>query len=184
MHRLTLAFERLHGSLTAKRAQLLNWDEVEGRSIIFLGAPAQNVPAGEVQIDGMHFERLGEANALVNERPRAGEQAVYRTYGPPYTSDYAIIAYTASPNRAYPALVLAGTNTFGTQAAADFVTRDSTVGQLLDQLGVRNGEAVPHFVAMIEVKPPAAAAQTHSRNALASASVKIGRFARAKFQPL
>lgn len=150
---LCVTFDAFHSAIAVKRAQLLTWDEVEKRNLIFLGTPAQNLPAGEVRIEGFHFENREPLNAIVNERPAAGEPDAFLTEGaPPYTSDYAIVALTESPRGDHPALVLAGTNTYGTQAAAEFVTREAKVSELLAKLQVRPGQPMPYFVAILKVK--------------------------------
>jgi hypothetical protein len=151
-HRLTATFLGLGSSILAKRAQSLSWEDVSGRSIVIVGSPAQNLPAKEIPIDGFHFTHGEKFNEIVNEKPAQGEQAVFRTYGPPYTTDYAIVAYGDSPDHARPAMVLAGTTTYGTQAAAEYVTNEARVSDLLSRLGVRHGQSVPHFAVILEQK--------------------------------
>ena len=152
VHDLDVAFSTLNRSLVVKRSQLLTWDEVQGRNLIFLGSPAQNLPTGEVRIEGFHFALQGQENVLVNEKPATGEPDSFVGSGPPYTSGYALVAYTDSPNHVNSALVLGGTNTFGTQGAAELVTRESKVSELLRALHIRPGQTVPYFVAVLEVK--------------------------------
>ena len=152
VHDLDVAFSTLNRSLVVKRSQLLTWDEVQGRNLIFLGSPAQNLPTGEVRIEGFHFALQGQENVLVNEKPATGEPNSFVGSGPPYTSGYALVAYTDSPNHVNSALVLGGTNTFGTQGAAELVTRESKVSELLRALHIRPGQTVPYFVAVLEVK--------------------------------
>jgi len=105
-----------------------------------------------VRIEGFHFALQGQENVLVNEKPATGEPNSFVGSGPPYTSGYALVAYTDSPNHVNSALVLGGTNTFGTQGAAELVTRESKVSELLRALHIRPGQAVPYFVAVLEVK--------------------------------
>ena len=152
VHDLDVAFSALNRSFVIKRSQLLTWDEVQGRNLIFLGSPFQNLPAGEVRIEGFHFDRQGQDYVLVNEKPASGEPGFFQASGPPYTSAYAVVAYTDSLNHANSALVLGGTNTYGTEGAAEFVTREGKVSELLSALHVRPGQIVPHFTVVLEVK--------------------------------
>lgn len=151
-HRLTATFAALGSSIQVKRAQSLSWEDVNDRSIVIVGSPAQNLPAKEIPIDGFHFTHGEKYNEIVNERPAQGEQAVFRTYGPPYATDYAIVAYGDSPGRARPAMVLAGTTTYGTQAAAEYVTSEAKASDLLSRLGARHHQDVPHFAVILEQK--------------------------------
>jgi len=152
VHRLTETFHALQSFVQVKRAQSLSWDEVDRRSLIIVGSPAQNLPAREIPLGGFHFTHGETANEIVNESPGQGEPAVFRTLGPPYSADYAIVSYGDSPNRVYPAMVLAGTTTYGTQAAAEFVTSEEGVTNLLGLLGVRRHQPVPHFTVILEQK--------------------------------
>jgi hypothetical protein len=46
-------------------------------------------------------------------------------------------------------LTLAGITEYGTEAAADFVTKEDSLNELLTRLGVRDGSAVPPFEALL-----------------------------------
>ncbi len=72
--------------------------------------------------------------------------------GMPLTEDYAIIGLVPGMNPARSLLILAGTTTIGTQAAAEYVCRQNTLEQLLLRLSVsENGEMKP-FEAVLHVK--------------------------------
>jgi hypothetical protein len=47
--------------------------------------------------------------------------------------------------------VLAGTTTYGTQAAAEFLTREDLLKELLSRLKVKPGNPVPDFTAILSV---------------------------------
>ena len=86
----------------------------------------------------------------MNLCPLAGEAPVY--YGPrtrPYQFDYAVLALGRSINPGHWALALAGITEFGTQAAAEFVTREQYVSALLVKLHVQAGGSVPSFEALL-----------------------------------
>ena len=95
--------------------------------------------------------RLG-AGGIVNLHPQPGEQEIYYGSGRPYSLDYAIIAMIPGIQPGHRILILAGTNTYGVQAAADFTARPDLIGELLARLGVRGRDNIPHFEALIEVK--------------------------------
>ncbi|MCL5742503.1 MAG: hypothetical protein M1541_01055 [Acidobacteria bacterium] len=62
------------------------------------------------------------------------------------------MAYGDGPSRIHPAMVLAGTTTYGTQAAAEFVTNEERVSGLLRTLNVRSRQRVPHFTVILQQK--------------------------------
>jgi hypothetical protein len=72
--------------------------------------------------------------------------------GTPLTEDYAMVGLVPGMNPARSVLILAGTTTIGTQAAADYVCRQDSLEQLLLRLSVsENGEMKP-FEAVVHVK--------------------------------
>jgi hypothetical protein len=70
----------------------------------------------------------------------------------PLTEDYGIVALVPGMNSARSVLILAGTTTIGTQAAAEYVCRQDSLEQLLLRLSVsENGQMKP-FEAVLRVK--------------------------------
>ncbi len=141
-------------SARVKRGTLLTWDEDRDSNLIFVGGPLAATPLREVPFfRDFEFRSPGEhgpAGVIANLRPKPGEQPLYR--GPevrPYRFDYALIALGPSANRSRQALVLAGITEYGTQAAAEFVTREQTVRELLKRLKVSHKQPVPSFEAVI-----------------------------------
>jgi hypothetical protein len=151
VYELTKLFAALHGSFRLKRSGLLTWDDAKDHDLIFLGAPVQNLPLGEVRLRQFRFESRDGRTVIVNVKPQAKEQ---QEYAPPQErplhSDYAIVARIWSPVASRHVLVLAGTTTYGTQAAAEFVCRKESVERLLERLGSSRG-AIPEFEALIGV---------------------------------
>jgi len=94
--------------------------------------------------------RLG-FGGIVNVHPRPGELDIYYGSGNPYTSDYAVLAMLPGLKPEHRILVLAGTNTYGVQAAADFACRADLLTGLLSRLNVRNRDRVTDFEALLEV---------------------------------
>jgi hypothetical protein len=66
--------------------------------------------------------RLG-FGGTINLHPGEGEPAIYYGSGHPYTSDYAVLAMLPGLKPEHRVLMLAGTKTYGVQAAADFAAR-------------------------------------------------------------
>jgi hypothetical protein len=151
-------FSRFRRSIRLKRAELLTWDEAQTTNLILVGSPESNSRLRQIPpLQYFDFKssraepRLG-VGGIVNVHPRPGEEFVYYGSGNPYTSDYAVIAMLPGLKPEYRILVLAGTNTYGLQAAAEFVCRPDLVNKLLTLLNVRSRDRVPDFEALVEVK--------------------------------
>uniref|UniRef100_Q01RD6 Uncharacterized protein n=1 Tax=Solibacter usitatus (strain Ellin6076) TaxID=234267 RepID=Q01RD6_SOLUE len=140
-----------------KRAELLTWDEVKEANVVFVGAPDANSRLGELaplqhfKFKSSHDEPRYGIGGIVNLHPAAGEEAIY--FGPvrPYVFDYAIIALLPNLHPERKVLILAGTNTYGCQAAAEFLTRTDLLGELYQRLGVAKGGKLPDFEALLKV---------------------------------
>ncbi|MGA2274148.1 MAG: hypothetical protein ABSH00_11380 [Bryobacteraceae bacterium] len=139
-----------------KRRALLTWDEAKSSNLIFVGGPLAETPMRDTTIlqDFQFRNRLngvpGPSGAIMNLHPLPGEEPVY--YGPtarPFQFDYAVIAWKSSTTAGRQTLALAGITEFGTQAAAEYVTREAYVGELLGKLHVQPGQPVPLFEALL-----------------------------------
>lgn len=127
-----------------RRAQRLNWDEARDRDIIFLGSPSENLPVGQLQLE-KHFafrvspgpERRGDLS-IVNLQPQAGELPEYFASTQPITEDYAVVVLTQGISVSQSIVLLAGTTTYGTEAAAEFISKAESVSTLWGRMGRRS----------------------------------------------
>jgi hypothetical protein len=108
-------------------------------------------PLQHFRFKSSHDEPRYGIGGIVNVHPAAGEEAIY--FGPvrPYNYDYAIIALLPNLRPERKVLILAGTNTYGCQAAAEFVTRADLLGELYEHLGIPKGAKLPDFEALLKV---------------------------------
>jgi hypothetical protein len=154
---LSSLFSLAGRSSRLKRAELLTWDEVKDSNVVFVGAPEANSRLGELaplqhfRFKSSHEEPQFGTGGIVNVHPGTGEDAVYYGPGKPFAFDYAIIALLPNLNPERKVLILAGTNTYGCQAMAEFVTRPDLLGELYRRLGVPEGEHLPDFEALLKV---------------------------------
>jgi hypothetical protein len=89
---------------------------------------------------------------IVNAHPAAGEQSVYfGSKGLPIVEDYALVELAATSGSARSILVLAGTTTFGTEAAVEFLCDDAQMRSLLPRVSAGSGRLAP-FSALLHVK--------------------------------
>ena len=157
IHELDQMFGQMGRKVRVKRGRLLNWDDAKSRDVVFLGSPSENLSLRELSL-GREFRfqtmtappRAGDLG-IVNLHPLAGEQPVY--FGSrelPITEDYALVEMTGSAS-AQSILMLAGTTTFGTQAAVEFLCDEEHVRQLLPRVQTGAGRLAP-FTALLHVK--------------------------------
>jgi len=140
-----------------KRAELLTWDEAKDANVVFVGAPEANSRLGELAPlrhfrfkSGREEPRVG-LGGIVNVHPAANEDAIYFGSGHPYPFDYAVIAMLPSLHPEHKVLIVAGTNTYGCQAAAEFLTRPDQIGDLYRRLGAPRNGPPPDFEALLKV---------------------------------
>ncbi|HZU25892.1 MAG TPA: hypothetical protein VFA04_10235, partial [Bryobacteraceae bacterium] len=145
----------LNHPLRIKRGRLLSLDDVKNNDLIFVGSPSENLTLRDVpSTTEFQFRTVADGPrkgdvSIVNVHPQAGEPQAWLGSQVPLTEDYAVVALVAGLNPAYHVLILAGTTTLGTQAAVEYVCRESSVRGLLNRAGstptgVRPFEAVLH----------------------------------------
>jgi hypothetical protein len=160
VHNLDEVFGLLGRGLRVKRGSLFSLDDAQNNDLIFVGSPSENLTL--LDIPGSQefvFQRLTTGPrsgdlAIVNEHPQPGEPAavVASPSTSPLTEDYAIIALTPGLNPVRSVMILAGTTTFGTQGAVEFVSRQNSVADLLSRLSVTKADDLKPFEALLRVK--------------------------------
>lgn len=160
VHSLDRVFGLLHRGLRVKRGSLFTLDDVQNNDLIFVGSPSENLTLKEIpSTKEFVFQRLDSGPrkgdlAIVNVRPEVGESKEY--LASPSTSpfsfeDYAVVALLPGLSPSRSIMILAGTTTFGTQGAVDYVCRQNSVEELLLRLSVsKTGELKP-FEALLRV---------------------------------
>ena len=160
VHELDRVFGQMHRQIRVKRGSLFSLDDAKNNNLIFVGSPFENLTLLEIPgTQEFVFKRADSGprkgdEAIFNVHPQTGEAKVF--FGPPgnapLTEDYAVVALVKGLNPGQAVLILAGTTTLGTQAAVEFVCRQSSVEELLLRLPVtQNGQLKP-FEAVIRVK--------------------------------
>jgi hypothetical protein len=160
VHDLDHVFGELHGRLRVKRGSLFTLDDAKNNDLIFVGSPAENLTLRELpSTQDFVFQRLQSGPrkgdlALINVHPQADEakEFVATPSEKQLTEDYAVIGLERGLNPAHSVLILAGTTTMGTQAAAEFVSHQNSIEQLLLRLSVSNTGQLRPFEAVLRVK--------------------------------
>jgi hypothetical protein len=153
---LSRVFTELHHALRVKRGRLLALDDVKNNDLIFLGSPTENLTLREITTtQDFVFHVIGSGDRkgdtkILNVHPRPGEPREFLTAPKlPIPDDYGLIGLVPGINPSRWILVLAGTTTMGTQAAAEFVSREDSVKMLLDRIP---GSGIKPFEAVIRVR--------------------------------
>jgi hypothetical protein len=160
VHNLDQVFGLLRRRIRVKRGSLFSLDDAQNNDLIFVGSPSENLTL--LDIPGSKefvFKRLTSGPrqgdlGIVNVHPQSGEPGVVvaSPSASPLTEDYAIIALMPGLNPVRSVMILAGTTTFGTQGAVEFVSRQNSVADLLSRLSVTKTGDLEPFEALLHVK--------------------------------
>ena len=160
VHELDQVFNLLNRPIRVKRGSLFSLDDIKNNDLIFVGSPSENLTLLEIPgTKEFVFQRLTTGQrkgdlAIVNAHPQQGEanEFLASPENRPFTEDYAVIALMKGLNPERSVMILAGTTTFGTQGAVEYVCRQDSVEKLLLRLALAdNGESKP-FEALLHVK--------------------------------
>jgi len=160
IHQLDRIFSLLNRQLRVKRGALFSLDDAKNNDLIFVGSPSENLTL--LDIPGTRefvFQRLDSGPrkgdlAVVNVHPQAGEPKIFLATpaNQPTTEDYAVVSLLPGLDPSRSILILAGNSTFGTQAAVEYVCREDSLKELLQQLKVSKPADIKPFEALLHVK--------------------------------
>lgn len=160
VHSLDQVFDSLHRKLRVKRGSLFSLDDAKNNDLIFVGSPSENLTLQE--IPGTHefvFQRVGSGPrkgdlAILDVHPAHGESKFYLASPStaPLTEDYAVIAFLPGLNPSRSVMIMAGTTTFGTQGAVEYVCRQNSVEELLLRLSVADSGELRPFESLLHIK--------------------------------
>ncbi len=159
IHALDDAFGALGRTILVKRGSLFTLDDVKDNNLIFVGSPSENLSLLDIpNMEEFVFQRVASGKrqgdlSIVNKNPKAGEANAYLASpsDAPLTEDYAVIGLVPGIGSGRYVMILAGTTTFGTQGAVEFVCRQDSVEKLLHEIPDSAGLTKP-FEALVRVK--------------------------------
>jgi hypothetical protein len=159
VHQLDHIFTLLNRQIRVKRGALFSLDDAKNNDLIFIGSPAENLTLLEIPGTQQFVFRKAPAPRdgdveVVNVHPDPGEPTTFiaSPSNQPITEDYAVIGLEPGIDPVRSMLILAGTTTMGTQAAAEYVCREDSLAELLHRLGVSKAEDLKPFEALLRVK--------------------------------
>jgi hypothetical protein len=160
IHQLDRVFALLNRPLRVKRGALFSLDDAKNNDLIFVGSPSENLTL--LDIPGTQefvFRRLDSGPrkgdlAVLNVHPLANEPKMFLATpaNQPTVEDYAVVSLLPGLDPSRSILILAGNSTFGTQAAVEYVCREDSLKELLEQLKVSNANELKPFEALLRVK--------------------------------
>jgi hypothetical protein len=160
IHALDDAFGTLGRRLRVKRGSLFTLDDVRNNNLIFVGSPSENLSL--LDIPGTQefvFQRVASGPrqgdlSIVSKHPQAGESDVYLASPSnfPMTEDYSVVGLVPGIGSGQYVMILAGTTTFGTQGAVEFVCRQDSVEKLLRAIPNSSSGTIKPFEALVRVK--------------------------------
>lgn len=159
IHDLDEAFGELGRHILVKRGSLFSLDDTRNANLIFVGSPSENlslqdIPASEEFVfqRATTGPRKGDLE-IVSKHPKPGEAASYMASpsGSPLTEDYAVVVFVPGATTGRLVMILAGTTTFGTEGAAEFVSTPDSVAKLMQEIPGSTTQMKP-FEALLHVK--------------------------------
>ena len=160
IHDLDQVFESFGQRVRVKRGSLFTLDDAKNTELIFVGSPSENLSLLDIPgTEEFVFQRVDSGPrqgdlAIVNRHPLSGEPTTFLASpsNAALTEDYSVVGLVPGLDPAHFIMILAGTTTFGTQGAVEFVSRQDSVEHLLAKLpGAKKGQVDP-FEALVRVK--------------------------------
>lgn len=142
---LTRFFLKRGGEVRVVRSPDVSWDTLKHDNVVFLTSARFKTLADQMSYPAEFVHVLGAPNRVLNRHPAPGEESEYaaRTDGDVYV-DYAIVSVGPGKLPGRRVVVLSGGHTWGTQAAAEYVTEPAYLRELNERLLAcqrRNGQA-------------------------------------------
>jgi hypothetical protein len=160
IHALDDAFGTLGRRIRVKRGSLFSLDDVKNTNLIFVGSPSENLSL--LDIPGTQefvFQRVASGPRqgdleIISKHPKPGEASTYLASpsNAPLTEDYSVVGLVPGMGSGRFVMILAGTTTFGTQGAVEFVCRQESVEKLLHEIPGSNTGPIRPFEALVRVK--------------------------------
>jgi hypothetical protein len=160
VHALDDAFDTLGRRIRVKRGSLFTLDDVKNNNLIFVGSPSENLSLLDIpNTQEFVFQRVPSGPrqgdlSIVSKHPRPGEAETYLASpsNAPLTEDYSVVGLIPGTGSGRYVMILAGTTTFGTQGAVEFVCRPESVEKLLPEIPGPGAGPIKPFEALVRVK--------------------------------
>ncbi len=151
---LTRFFNKAARELRVTRSRMVGWNEMKNANVIFLSSMRFQTLAKELPYPSDFAIGSGVTSAITNLRPAPGEST---TYGGGEDSVYAVLTVWPGKLHQRRIVVLSGSDTWATMAAAEYVTDPEYLRQLnqhLERCRLKTGAAqhAPYFQALLHAE--------------------------------
>lgn len=147
---------RVRHASRVKRSLLLTWEDLKTENIVVLGSPAENLFLRDLpQNQDFIFKQMDDDNnkpdfGILNTKPKPGERQKYfaRQDGPSrsqISEDYSVVSVLRGVTGKKQLMILAGITTYGTQAAAEYVTKTEYINDLIAHLNIAPNGSAPNL---------------------------------------
>lgn len=146
LHRVSALLNKVGNTAVVKQSRTVSAEDLKNHDVILLGSVWVNEWSGKIPIkeDFIH----GASATIINENPLPGEQHEYSARfdeeSGRLVEDYALITVRPNISGRNKVMVLAGTHSEGTEAAAEFVSREVYLSYLNQRL-LQFGSAPPKY---------------------------------------
>jgi hypothetical protein len=154
LYRLTTLFKSLGKGAMLKQSRTVSAEDMKNHNVILLGSVWVNEWSGKDLIKEDFGS--GASATIVNHNPLPGEE---REYGAKFDGetgrlieDYGLVTIKPNISEKNTIMVLAGTHSEGTEAAAEYLTSEDHLGRLNQQLLSLKRPFPRYFQALLKVK--------------------------------
>jgi hypothetical protein len=154
LYRLTTLFKGLGKDAMLKQSRTVSAEDLKNHNVILLGSVWVNEWSGKNLIKEDFGS--GASATIVNYDPQPGEE---REYGAKFDEetgrlieDYGLITIKPNISEKNTIMVLAGTHSEGTEAAAEYLTSEDHLGRLNQQLLSLKRPSPRYFQVLLKVK--------------------------------
>lgn len=131
VHVLSRFFLEKSRELRVVRSRTVSWDNLKQDNVIFLTSARFRTLADQLAYPSDFVHVLGSVNHVENRHPTGSEQARYEArLGGGDRADHAIVTVWPGKLPGRRIMVLSGSHTWGTQAAAEYVTEPGYLREL------------------------------------------------------
>ncbi|HKQ74217.1 MAG TPA: hypothetical protein VJ810_10995 [Blastocatellia bacterium] len=154
LYRLATLFKGFGKDATLKQSRTVSAEDMKNHNVILLGSVWVNEWSGKDLIKEDFGS--GPSATIVNYNPLPGEEREYSAKFDEETGrlieDYGLITIKPNISEKNTVMVLAGTHSEGTEAAAEYLTSEERLASLNQRLLLLNRPAPKHFQVLLKVK--------------------------------
>jgi hypothetical protein len=153
LHRVSALLEKVGKNTVVKQSRTVSAEDLKNHDVILLGSAWVNEWSGKIPI--VEDFLLGASATIVNQSPSAGEQQEYSARFDVTTGklveDYALITVKPNISEGNTVMVLAGTHSEGTQAAAEYIASEDSLRYLNQRLRQTDGTLPKYYQVLLKV---------------------------------